>query len=82
MKTPAIHPRTCALCGDDLIPSPKGQRRLYCPADVRPCKERARVLKELAQRVEAWDADGRPKVASAIRERIETLRSEWQLPVA
>lgn len=82
MKTPAIHPKTCALCGDDLIPSLRGRPRVYCPADVRPCKERARVLRELADRVETWEADGRPKVAQVIRERIASLRASWGLDVA
>jgi hypothetical protein len=82
VKTPANHPKTCALCGDDLIPSLRGRPRIYCPADVRPCEERARVLRELGDRVEAWEAAGRPKVAQLIRERVASLHASWGLDVA
>jgi len=79
VRDPAKHPKTCRLCGAEIEPSRKGQARLYCPADVRPCKERFRVLKELGERVEAWEADGRPKVADQIRAHIASLRSSWGL---
>jgi hypothetical protein len=79
VKTPSKHPRTCRLCDAELLPSRKGQPRLYCAADVRPCKERNRVLRELADRAARWDDDGRPKVAAQIRRRITTLRERWGL---
>lgn len=79
MKTPSKHPRTCRLCGAEILPSRKGQPRLYCSSDVRPCKERARILRGLRKRAETWEADDRPKVAAQIRRRVERLLTEWEV---
>lgn len=31
------------------------------------------------RRAEAWEADGRPRVAAQIRRRVERLRDEWEV---
>lgn len=79
MKDHTKHPVACRLCGARLPgrDEPRGRPRLYCPAIIRPCKERYRILVELQRRAEAWEAADRPDVAARIRKRAAASRKAW-----
>jgi len=79
MKDPRKHPRDCRLCGRPLPirEEPRGRARLYCPASVRPCKERHRTIVELQRRAATWEADGRSEVADRIRRRAAATLASW-----
>jgi hypothetical protein len=80
MKDCDKHPARCRVCGDalPLRDEPRGRPRLYCPAGVSPCKERQRILNDLANRVTAWSDAGRIDGARRIAARAERLRISWQ----
>jgi hypothetical protein len=77
---PTKHPRDCRVCGAPLPirNEPRGRARLYCPASVRPCKERQRTLVELERRAAAWETDGRAEVAQRIRRRAAAALASWR----
>jgi len=79
MRDPSKHPVSCRLCLA-VLPirdEPRGRPRLYCPREVRPCKDRQRVLDELARRSAEWGVAGRPDVIERIEQRAARLREIW-----
>lgn len=79
-RRPEKHPETCRGCGDHLPgrAEPRGRPRLYCPAAVRPCKERQHSIDRLAQAAAAAEAVGNEGRARYLFGRIEALCRDWQ----